>query len=84
MNRSKTDVKYWQRTVFRPVYVSDGKRQHVSDWSVKIQHAGRRETFPLGTPNKTAAAAKAKNIYLCLLGQGWDAARAQFKKKGAA
>ena len=84
MNQSKTDVKYWQRTIFRPTYVTDGKRKRVSDWSVKIQHADRRETFPLGTPNKTAAAAKAKNIYLCLLGQGWEAARAQFKKKGAA
>ncbi len=84
MSQSKTDVKYWQRTVVRPSYISDGKKRQVDDWSVKIQHAGRRETFSLGTPNKTAAAAKAKDIYLCLLGKGWDAARAQFKKKGPA
>lgn len=81
MGLSKTDVKYWQRTVVRASYISDGQKRRVEDWSVKIQHAGRRETFPLGTPNKTAAAAKARDIYLCLLGKGWDAARAQFKKK---
>lgn len=82
MSLSKTDVKYWQRTVVRANYISHGKKRQVQDWSVKIQHAGRRETFPLATPNKTAAAAKAKDIYLCLLGQGWEAARTQFKKKG--
>lgn len=83
MSLSKMDVKYWQGTIFRPGYVRDGKRHRVNDWSVKIQHAGRRETFSLGTPNKTAAAADAKNIYLCIRGKGWDAARAQFKKKGS-
>ena len=66
---------------FRPRYVSDGKRRQVKDWSVKIQHAGQGEKFPLDTPNEAAAAAKAKNIYLCLLGKGWGAARTQFKKK---
>ena len=83
MNQSKTDLKYWQGVIFQPTYVDDGKKRQVKDWSVKIQHAGRRETFPLGTPNKAAAAAKAKAIYLCLVGKGWDATRAQFKKKGS-
>jgi hypothetical protein len=84
MSLSKTDVKYWQGAVVRPSYIRGGKRHYVKDWSVKIQHAGRRETFPLGTPNNAAAAAKAKDIYLCLLGKDWDATRAQFKKKGSA
>jgi len=84
MSLSKTDLKYWQGTIFRPTYIIDGKKQNADDWSVKIQHAGHRETFSLGTPNKAAAAAKAKKIYLCLAGKGWDAARSQFKKHGAA
>ena len=42
MSQSKTDVKYWQRAVVRPSYISDGKKRQVEDWSVKIQHAGHR------------------------------------------
>ena len=32
-----------------------------------MQHGGRRDLFPLQTPNKAAASAKAQGIYLCLL-----------------
>jgi hypothetical protein len=38
-----------------------------------MQHEGRRERFPLYTPNKAAAAAKARDIYLFLAANGWEA-----------
>jgi hypothetical protein len=38
---------------------------------MKIAHQGRRQTFPLGTPNKAAAATSARDIYLHLLAHGW-------------
>jgi integrase len=62
----KTDIRYWQTAVFRQSYTRHGLAHQASEWAVKIQHVGRRETFPLGTANKAAAAAKAKNIYLSL------------------
>ena len=34
---------------------------------MKIAHQGRRETFPLATPNKAVAAARAREIYLSLV-----------------
>jgi integrase len=46
---------------------------------MKIAHEGRRETFPLGTPNKAAAAARAREIYLSLIGAGWEPTLAKFK-----
>ncbi len=46
---------------------------------MKVAHKGRRETFPLGTPNKAAAAARARDIYLSLVVNGWDATLAKFK-----
>jgi integrase len=52
-----------------------------SDWAAKIQHLGRRETFSLGTPNKAAAANKAKEIYLSLQGAGWESTLAKYKPK---
>jgi len=46
---------------------------------MKIAHKGRRETFPLDTPNKAVGAARARDIYLSLLANGWDATLAKFK-----
>ena len=80
---AKTDVRYWQCAIFQPTYTRDGERCSVSDWAVKIQHAGQRETFSLGTPNKAAAANKAREIFLSLRAAGWAETLAQFKPKAA-
>ena len=53
------------------------------DWSVRIQHQGRRESFPLGTPNKAAAAAKARDIFFGLSGGGWQETLQRFKPEAA-
>jgi hypothetical protein len=41
----------------------------------------RREQFPLGTPTKAAAAAKARDIYVGLQGGGWENTLALYKPK---
>ena len=71
---SKSDVRYWQQAISQPSYTWKGTRRNVGHWAVKVQHGGRRETIPLGTPNKTAAAQKAKEFYFCLQSSGWDQA----------
>jgi integrase len=45
-----------------------------------MQHDGRRDFFPLQTPNKAAAAARARDIYLSLLVNGWEPTLAKYKK----
>ena len=47
---------------------------------MKVAHEGRRETFPLGTPNKAAAAARARDVYLSLVAVGWEPTLSKFKK----
>jgi hypothetical protein len=47
---------------------------------MKVAHEGRRETFPLGTLNKAVAAATARDIYLFLAANGWQAVVARYKK----
>ena len=78
-HHGKTDLRYWQGAVFRPTYTRNGMARQASQWAIKIQHLGRRETFSLGTANKAAAAVKAKNIYLVLHSSGWEATLAKFK-----
>ena len=73
----KTNVRYWADAIFRR---KRGSEQD-ADWTAQIQFLKRREQFPLGTPNKAAAAAKARDIYLSLQARGWDATLAQYKAK---
>jgi integrase len=80
---SKTDLRYWNTKVFQPSYTHNGETRFVKDWAVKIQWRGHRETFNLKTPNKGAAAAKARDIYTMLIGAGWPAALEKFKPEMA-
>jgi integrase len=77
----KTDIRYWQTAVFRQKYGRNGVAHQTSEWAIKIQHAGRREAFPLETANRAAAGAKARNIYLSPRANGWEATLAKFKSK---
>jgi hypothetical protein len=81
---AKSDIRYWQQSIFRQTYTRNDQTLLTKDWAMKIAHEGRRETFPLGTPNKAAAAARARDIYLSLVVNGWDATLASFKKPSAA
>jgi integrase len=78
-NFGRTDVRYWHDAIIKPTYSRDGEKVSVEDWAARIQWRGRRELFNLKTPNKAAAAAKARDIYAMLVGAGWDAALEKFK-----
>lgn len=70
--RSKADSRYWlagNRLVFHDS----------ANYSARIQAAGRREWFPLGTPNRKKAAAKAAEIYSEIQSHGFDAAVQRYK-----
>lgn len=73
----KTDVRYWAERIFHR------RRDGVGDthWTAQVQFLRRREQFPLGTPNKAAAAAKARDIYLSLQARGWEETLALHKPK---
>lgn len=67
---SKTDVRRWRERLFK---------RSGDDWHVQIAFGGHQERFPLKTPNKDAAASKAREIYLSLHTLGWDETRKRFK-----
>ena len=68
---------------FGQTYTRNGKTLLTKGWAMKIAHEGRRETFPLDTPNKAAAAARARDIYLSLAGAGWEVTLARYKRAKA-
>jgi hypothetical protein len=80
---SKTDVRFWQDRPSCETYRKNGRIHETSHWSARIQYEGRRERFPLYTPNKAAAATRARDIYLFLLANGWEPALAKYRKPKA-
>ena len=72
---AKTDVRYWRQALTRTVW--DGGE--AKTFSIQVQHLGRRVRFPLRQSGEFAAAERAKEIYLFLLANGWDATLAKFK-----
>jgi len=76
---SKTDHRYWIPKLFKPVRVTKGERYESPFWCVRLQHETERTTFPLETSNKAAAAARARDIYLFMLANGWEKTLEQFK-----
>jgi integrase len=81
---SKTDIRFWQNAVFRQPYTVGGQRSLTKEWYARIQFRGQRQFFSLGTPNKAAAAAKARDIYLSLTTSGWEITLRRYKPSSAA
>ena len=75
---SKTHKDYWKARLEKRCYTSDGKLAEVNEWSVRVQHLGKRRSIALGTSNAEAAALKARDYYLAVYAKGWTAAEAEF------
>jgi hypothetical protein len=74
---SKTDIRYWQDGLFQKTHRKTAAFI-INPAYARLQHQGRRERFPLYTPNKSAAAAKARDIYLFLSVNRWIQILAKF------
>jgi integrase len=82
VSRSKTDVKFWQGRIFKPAYTrDDGSKVQSANYAVEICFRARRIKWSLDTPNKEAAAARAKEIYLFLQANGWEAALERYRPR---
>src|SRR5215831_13610319 len=80
--RSKTDLRFWKKKIFKPEYRrSDGTRGRSTNYAVEISFRGRRLKWSLETPNQEAAAARAKEIYIFVQANGWDATLARYRPK---
>lgn len=70
----KGDARYWMQT---GKLIADPRCR--GSFSCKIQVDGRRESFPLRTANKAAAATKAARVYGDVVALGWDEALKKYK-----
>ena len=75
----KTHQDYWLARLRKRSYRNDeGQRVEIPVWQIRIKHLGREKWFSLDTPNRAVAAIKARDIYVSLLAQGWQATVEKF------
>lgn len=72
LRKKGRDLDYWKA---RLVQHDPGAKE----WSVRIQHAGKRQWFNLDTANRDSAAARAKERFEFVKAHGWEAALLKFK-----
>lgn len=77
---AKTHQDYWKpRLKHRQYRDRDGRTVEIPEWQVRMFHLGREAWFNLDSANQTAAAVKARDIYLSLVSGGWAATLAKYK-----
>jgi integrase len=72
---AKTGKKYWIDKVYRPVSVRSGGKERIESpiFAVKLQHGGKRMSLSLGTANQNEAAEFAREMFIYLKANGWEA-----------
>ena len=70
MSGVKALIAYWTRRLYRNSYTRNGRTQRVQGWSVKIQHAGQRQTYTLQAHSRPAAAREALGLYARIIAVG--------------
>jgi len=76
LNYAKSDERYWQTRI---MFWNKSDKLY----SVRMQHGKRTEIFKLHTANKKEASKKARDIFLSLKANDWDATLEDFKPKVA-
>jgi len=72
----KTHEDYWKARLRRRAFENaDGAITETPEWQVQLYRGGRQRWVHLGTANKIKAAKLARDIWLKLKTQGWDAVK---------
>jgi hypothetical protein len=79
----KTKISFWKRRIFKPTYVRDGVKITSPNYCIEIQHQGKRVRWSLGPANPEVAAAKARDLFLFLISNGWEETLAKYRPSSA-
>lgn len=77
----KTDVRYWKRRLLQRRHSSSAISMTGGEFSARIEHAGVSHYLPLGTLNEDSAAVRARDIYLAVVKDGWEAVNRRFSRE---
>jgi len=77
----KTDVRYWKRRLLRRRNPFPTDTSFAAGFSTRIEHAGINHYFPLRATDEESAAAQAREIYLAVVKEGWEAVQERFPRE---
>jgi DNA-binding NarL/FixJ family response regulator len=77
---ARAGVEYWKQRLIERKY-TEARLTPGKEWSVRIEHLGNYNYFPLGTDDRDEAALRAQKIYLTAMEKGWNAACEQFSRE---
>ena len=78
----KDHTDHWRGKLRKRKYTDrSGRLNEIPTWQVRVFHTGKETWFNTGTANKDAASVRARDFYVFLRANGWDAALAHFKPK---
>lgn len=72
---SRTDARHWRQRLLRRRHALPTSSAAATELSVRIDHAGRGQYFPLGTSHEDDAADRAREVYVAIVREGWEKAR---------
>jgi DNA-binding NarL/FixJ family response regulator len=78
---ARTDVRYWKPRLLRRRQPFPTDAAFGVGLSTRIEHAGTSQYFPLGTTDEEFAAARAREIYLAVVKEGWEAVQQRFPRE---
>jgi len=77
---TKHSKRYWLDKVYKPaIQRADGSKSVSENYAVYLCHAGKEKRLSLGTPNQVAAAELARDWFVYLSANGWDAFQARYR-----
>jgi integrase len=80
---TKHSKRYWLDKVYKPeIRRPDGSKSFSDNYAVYLCHAGKEKRLSLGTPNQIAAAELARDWFLYLSTNGWEAFLARYRTPG--
>ncbi len=74
-------ASYWKPRLLHRKYLEFAQTNSTEEYSVRIEHAGTSHYFRLGTSHAGRAAIQAARIQRVVMGQGWEAANARFRRE---
>jgi integrase len=81
---TKHSKRYWLEHVYKPeIQRADGTKSVSDNYAVYLCHAGQKRRLSLGTPNQAQAADSARDWFVYLSANGWDAFQAKYRNSGA-
>jgi DNA-binding NarL/FixJ family response regulator len=77
---NRSDFRYWQERLVHSKYM-EARLTNCKEFSVRIEHEGLYQYFPLDTDQEAPAAARALMIHQTVLAEGWDRAFRRFPRE---